>query len=178
MPRKLNFEVSSNILTRRGWKEFTNIREARAGLPSTVGTPDLAEYTKTKFSNGEREAEFLATDEDPNDLAIGYLSDLTSHYSSLAHSAPTQDTGILLFLEHEHGEYSPTSGSLHLLSIPHHLPPKNLLLQTFPGLFTHFIPHIDLSQSSCQNSTSSPPHSLFLHPVLISSVALTLPRII
>ena len=44
---------------------------AHTGPPSTIGTSDVMDYTKTKFSNGEREIEFLVTDEDPNDLATG-----------------------------------------------------------------------------------------------------------
>lgn len=70
------------------------------GFPSTVGTPDLAEYSKTKFSNAERETEFLAAEEDPNDPAVVYLSHLISNSSVLDPFGPKQDTGILPFLKH------------------------------------------------------------------------------
>lgn len=147
-------------------------KKAHAGLPSTVGTSDLVEYAKTKFSNNEREAELLVMDEDPNDLATGYLSDLISSCCSLAHSAPKQGIRILPFLER--AEYSPTSGPLHLL-LP---PPRTPLLQMFPASFTHLIPSIDLSKPSCQNSTFSQHHLLFLYPALISLLALTVPHIV
>lgn len=64
------------------------------GLPSTIGTFDVVEYTKTKIFNGERETEFLVIEEDPNDLATGYLSDLISNYSSLSPSAPGMHSAI------------------------------------------------------------------------------------
>lgn len=67
LPLNQTAEVSSNILSRRGWKEFAHVRGHMLGFPSMVGTPDLAEYSKTKFSNGERETELLVAEEDPND---------------------------------------------------------------------------------------------------------------